>query len=194
MNISDYLKLLNEQTMGVNPNQPVRKPQASRPTTPNQIKPKVPKQPNNPVSPQVTQQKKVPQKNMNPNQNMQQKKDEQNQKGTSKQYFNYMLWTSKILKQGEIFRKNCYGQNCSQFELGTGDRRICKDRCDIETCKKVIQLLQASVGKCSQSNNPEKCKQRYQTLIPLYRNKLNKISKKFIDAQKRKKNQEVKIG
>jgi hypothetical protein len=105
-----------------------------------------------------------------------------------------MLWTTKVLKQGEIFRKNCYTQNCAEFEIGSGDRRVCKDRCDIETCKKVIALLRASMNKCSKSQFPEKCKVRYAQLIPLYQQKLNKISKKYLEAQKRKKRNEVHVG
>ena len=191
MILHKYLRFLNEQQYGVAPNTPVQKPQAGRATYQKQTR--VPKVPINPVPPQVIKKKQVAKKNMNPNQNREQDQYRPNQK-TPKAYFNYMVWTSKILKQGEIFRKTCYNNNCGQFEVGTGDRRICKDRCDIETCKKVIALLKASVGKCSQSQFPDKCKVRYMQLIPLYQEKLNAISKKFIEAEKRKKQAEIQVG
>lgn len=189
MNLSCYLNLLSEQKYGVAPNPPVQNPQGGRPAYQGAMQPNVPQAKPIPVPPQVTQQKQVPKKNMNPVQNKEQEK-----KAGPKSYFNYMLWTSKILKQGEIFRKNCYSDNCNQFEIGTGDRRICKDRCDIETCKKVIALLRASIGKCKDSNYPDKCKVRYLQLIPLYQEKLNDISKKFIKGQNIKKKQEIKVG
>ena len=242
MNIFDkYLNEIQEQQMGVPPKPPVKKPQPKRPTSPNQIAPKVPQPKVNPVAPQVTKQKQVPDKNMNPDQQKQQAQnvqtqqapinknvppqkpvqppkevpvnkpvpkpvdksqqkpqpqpqDEQPKKAAPKAYFNYMAWSSKILKQGEIFRKQCYTNNCDQHAAGTGDRRICKDRCDIETCKKVIALLKASQGKCATTNDPKKCKERYMYLIPLYQEKLNKISAKYIEAQKRKKKAEFDVG
>lgn len=152
--LKTYLNYLNEQQFGINPPQPVQNPEPSRPT-----KFKQPKQPSQPKVPQA--------KGVNP-----------------KAYFNYMVWTTKILKQGEIFRRNCYNDNCSEFQIGTGKRRICKDRCDVEACKKVIQLLNASISKCNNSVDPDKCRQRYMTLIPLYQNKLRKISSKFIQKTK----------
>jgi len=188
--LSNYLKFLNEQSMGVAPNRPVQRPQSGR--KPNIKKSTTPQKPKTPLPPQVIKQKQVPKKNLNPIQNREQEKA--TNQTNPKAYFNYMVWTSKILKQGEIFRKNCYSQNCSEFEIGTGDRRICKDRCDIETCKKVIALLRASMSKCSQAQDPNKCKQRYAQLIPLYQDKLNKISRKFIEAEKRKKKSEVHVG
>jgi len=187
--ISKYLNYLNEDSFGVAPKKPVQNPQAGRATSVNRLQPKTPQAKNNPVSPQVQQQKTVPKKDMNPIQNREQEKSV-----NTKQYFNYMIWTSKVIKQGEIFRKNCYSQNCGQHAAGTGDRRVCKDRCDVETCKKIIQMLRASIGKCGTSKDPEKCKQRYSTLIPLYQNKLNKISKKFMTADKKKKSSEFKVG
>jgi hypothetical protein len=95
-----------------------------------------------------------------------------------------MLYTINVLKQGEIFRKACYQNNCSKFPPGSGDKRICNDRCDIETCKKIIGLLRVSMNQCAKSKDPEKCKQRYVTLIPLYQEKLNKISAKFVKQNK----------
>jgi hypothetical protein len=156
MNLVNYLNFLNEERFGNPPVKPVQNPQPLR--GPNQVKSKTPKQPGAPENPQ--------------------------EKAGPKQYFNYMVWTSKILKQGEIFRKNCYMNNCSQYGAGTGDRRICKDRCDIETCKKVIAMLRISMSKCKETQNPNACKQRYVTLIPLYQNKLNSISAKFVVNKK----------
>lgn len=190
MTLSKYLLFLNEQ-YGVAPKPPVQSPQAGR--TAYQKQTRIQKVPNNPVPPQVIKKKQVAKKKMNPNQNKEQDQYTQHQKNP-KAYFNYMFWVSKILKQGEIFRKNCYEQNCSQFEIGTGDRRVCKDRCDIETCKKVIALLRASIGKCKDSVDPQKCKVRYMQLIPLYQEKLNKISKKYIEAQKQEKKAKVQVG
>lgn len=190
MTLSKYLNFLNEQ-YGVATKTPVQRPQAGRPTYQKQTR--IPKTPNNPVPPQVIKKKQVAKKKMNSNQNKEQDQYEIHQKNP-KAYFNYMLWTSKILKQGEIFRKNCYEQNCSNFEIGTGDRRVCKDRCDIETCKKIIALLRASIGKCKDSVDPQKCKVRYMQLIPLYQEKLNKISKKYIEAQKQEKKAKVQVG
>jgi hypothetical protein len=166
MILSDYLIYLNEQRMGVQPPKPVQKPQPKR--GPNQVQSKTPQRPQNPTEPM----KKV----------------------SPKSYFNYMVWTSNILKQGEIFRRNCYTNNCQQFEIGTEDRRVCKDRCDVETCKKIIGLLRVSMNQCANSKDPEKCKQRYSTLIPLYQQKLIKISNKFVKATKAKKQKDLKVG
>jgi len=166
MNLQEYLYYLNDQTFGNPPPKPVRKPQPLR--GPNQVQSKIPNQPKPPLDPQT--------------------------RGSVKNYFNYMVWTTKILRQGEIFRKNCYQNNCEQFEVGTSDRRICKDRCDIETCKKIIALLKASISKCQQSQDPNRCKQRYATLIPLYQQKLNNISRKFVIASKQKQNRKISVG
>lgn len=170
MKIQKYLEFIQNEQYGIPPKIPTQNPRA-------------------PMDPQSRLQKNTPDKSMNQikNQSFQNKQH-------PKLYFNYMSWTTKILKQGEIFRKNCYLDNCEQFEIGTGDRRICKDRCDIETCKRVIKLLQASISKCSQSNDPNKCKQRYMELIPLYKQKLNNISKKFLEAQRRKKQLQISVG
>jgi len=186
MNLTTYLNYINEQ-FGVAPKPSVRKPQASRPTSTKRLQPKTPKVSTAPVNPQTKKQQSIPKNTLD------QIKNQAAQKNP-KAYFNYMLWTTKILKQGEIFRKKCYSDNCEQFEAGTGDRRICKDRCDIETCKKVIQLLKTSISKCSQSQQPDKCKVRYMQLIPLYQDKLNKISKKFIEAEKRKQKSNLQVG
>ena len=191
MILTNYLNFLNEQQYGIAPKRPIQRPQTVRSSYQKQTR--VPKVPQNPVPPQVIKKKQVARKNMNPEQNREQNTYNPN-RTTPKAYFNYMLWTSRILKQGEIFRKNCYEQNCSQFEIGTGDRRICKDRCDIETYKKVIALLKASISKCTTSMFPEKCRVRYMQLIPLYQEKLNIISKKYIEAQKIKKNAEIQVG
>jgi len=164
MNLTKYLQFLEEQTFGNPPKPPVQKPQPAR--GPNKVNPQAPKQPVAPVDPQT--------------------------KGNPKQYFNYMLWTTKILKQGEIFRKNCYTNNCAQFQAGTGNRRICKDRCDIETCKKIIEMLKISMVKCKDSQNPDQCKQRYSTLIPLYQKKLNAISTKYV--KNKKQQDKINVG
>lgn len=168
MKLKNYLNFLNEQKFGVAPPTPVQKPQASRPTSPKRVQPKVPKNPTAPEPPQNRSSKIA--------------------------YFNYMLWTSKILKQGEIFRRMCYTNNCDQYEIGTGDRRICKDRCDIESYKKVISLLRVSMSKCNSSEFPEKCRVRYMQLIPLYQEKLNKLSGKYIKAEKSKQRYNTKVG
>lgn len=178
MNLKIYLKILNEQTFGVQPALPTQVPQPStiRSVNMNVSAPQIP------VSPQIRKQRvatgqgkghgirrvKVlqPKKNSNP-----------------VEYFNYMIWTANIIKQSEIFRKNCYNQNCSQYEVGTGDRSACKNRCDIETCKKIISMLKTSTNKCDTSSNPDKCKIRYLQLIQLYQEKLNEISRKFIKAE-----------
>jgi hypothetical protein len=157
MILSEYLQFLNEQRLGNQPPNPVKKPQPAK--GPNQIKSKVPKQPTKPINPQ--------------------------EQSKAKSYFNYMVWSTKIIKQGEIFRKSCYGNNCQQFALGSGDRRVCKDRCDIETCKKIIAMLKASINSCDKSQNPEQCKRRFTELIPLYQKKLNMISSKFISSNKK---------
>lgn len=161
MNLQEYLDFLKEQRFGNQPPKPVQNPQAAR--GPNTQKPKVPKQPSNPQAPG----QKPP--------------AGQQAQGTPSSYFNYMFWTSNVLKQGEIFRKACYQNNCSQQAAGSTERRLCNDRCDIESCKRIIGLLRASMSKCAQSKDPDKCKQRYATLIPLYQEKLNKISAKFIE-------------
>jgi len=181
--LSTYLNFLNEQQFGQPPENPPqnRRPKHYYPGKPRQVAGK----PQNPLPP--GEKERQPVSNTNP---------PEDNKGipSPKNYFNYMVWTAKVLKQGETFRNQCYGENCGQFAVGTGDRRICKDRCDIETCKRVIQLLQASVGKCKDSMNPAQCKRRYEMLIPLYREKLNKISKKFLTNQKQQKRAEVKVG
>ena len=196
MKIKEYLIFLNEQQLGLPPQRPVQKPRG--PNQPRIPKPKVPKIPGAPVNPQLKQMQNRPKRTIDQIKNDKfQKNKSSNQKSNipnPKSYFNYMLWTSNILKQGEIFRRNCYGSNCQGFPAGSGDRRICKDRCDVETCKKVIQMLRVSMVKCTQSNNPDKCKQRYQQLIPLYQEKLNKISKSFIKADERKKKSDINVG
>ena len=166
MILNDYLNFLNEQRMGNQPVNPVQKPQPARGS--NQVKSKVPGQPQAPVNPQ--------------------------EKASPKGYFNYMVWTTKVLKQGEIFRRVCYQNNCQQFAGGSGDRRVCKDRCDIETCKKVIGMLRISMGKCAQAKEPDKCKQRYSTLIPVYQKKLNTISNRFATAKKKDEVVNPKVG
>ena len=210
MNLFNYLQYLSEQQLGLPPQRPVQKPRGpNRPRFPKQ---KIPKVPGAPINPQLKQMQNRPKRTMDQIKNdaFQAKKaptpavvkpvgqtpiaPKSTPVPNPKSYFDYMLWTSNVLKQGEIFRKNCYGSNCQEFAAGSGDRRICKDRCDIETCKKVIQMLQVSQTKCAQSNNPDKCKVRYMQLIPLYQEKLNKISKKFIEADKRKKKSEIKVG
>jgi hypothetical protein len=194
MNLHNYLQFLSEQSVGLPPQRPVQKPRG-----PNQQripKPKVSKVPKIPMNPQEKKLSERPKRTADQIKNdaFRKKNNSVNKSLNVKTYFNYMVWTSKILKQGEIFRKNCYINNCHQFEVGTGDRRICKDRCDIETCKKVIQMLQVSQSKCAQSQNPDKCKMRYHQLIPLYKNKLNKISNKFMKAAERKKSSEINVG
>ena len=185
MKIKSYLEYLQEQVYGFPPVKPVQKPKAAKPK---QIQPKVPTAPKPPVSPQVTKQKNTPKKNMD------QIKNQEPEKKSITAYFNYMLWTTKIIKQGETFRKNCYNDNCAKFEIGTGDRRICKSRCDVETCKKIIAMLKISMQKCSQSNDPQRCKIRYMQLIPLYEKKLNEISTKFIESEKSKKASTTNVG
>ena len=103
MTLSKYLLFLNEQ-YGVAPKTTVQRPQDGRPTYQKQTR--VPKVPNNPVPPQVIKKKQLAKKKMNSNQNKEQDQYEIHQKNP-KAYFNYIVWTSKILKQGEIFRKNC---------------------------------------------------------------------------------------
>lgn len=179
--LEEYLKFIEEQQFGVPPQKPVQNPQPGRAITPAMTKQKS-VAPKTPISPQQQKLKSVPN----------QTRDQQ--KNNKKTYFNYMVWTSKILKQGEIFRKNCYTSNCDQYEIGTGDRRICKDRCDIETCKRVIKLLRASASKCSSSENPDLCRVRYAQLIPLYQAKLNKISLNYVKATKVQKKQNFKVG
>ncbi len=103
----------------------------------------------------------------------------------------------QVIKKKQLAKKKMnsnQNKEQDQFEIGTGDRRVCKDRCDIETCKKVIALLRASIGKCKDSVDPQKCKVRYMQLIPLYQEKLNKISKKYIEAQKQEKKAKVQVG
>lgn len=192
MNLTNYLSIIqNEQQYGLPPQRPVQNPRgANQPRIPKQ---KIPKIPQSPMDPQTKKLNQRPKRTMDQIKN-DKFKEEKNKQINPKSYFNYMKWTSNIIKQGEIFRKNCYNDNCSQYQAGTGDRRICKDRCDIETCKRIIQLLKASINKCNQSNDPTKCKQRYQQLIPLYQQKLNKISKKFIDAEKRKQKSDIQVG
>jgi len=173
--VENYLNFLQEQRFGVQPALPVQNPQAGRVVVAN---PAVPMAPQNPVAPQY---KQPSQQNLNTVQKRAKKEAEQQK--TRKhpiQYFNYMVWTTRIIKQGEIFRQNCYTDNCSQYDVGTGKRRLCKDRCDIETCKKIIKLLQISKSKCKDSETPDKCKVRYMQLIPLYQEKLNSISRKYI--------------
>jgi len=166
-NIDTYLNFLHEQQYGIQPPNPVQNPEPARATSVARLKPRVPKSNRTPVSPQERKLRSVP---------------EDKNKITSKSYFNYMTWTSKIIKQGEIFRTNCYADNCEQYALGTGDRRICKDRCDVETCKKILAMLRISMSKCSQAQNPNLCKVRYAQLIPLYQEKLTAISRKFVKA------------
>jgi len=168
MNLNKYLKYLNEQKFGSQPPKPVQNPRAGLSTSIKRLQPKVPKQPKIPQAPTESV--------LHPG------------------YFNYLVWTSKIVKQGEIFRNNCNSEQCGQFEVGTGDRRICKKRCEIEACKKVIALLKASADKCKDSMTPDKCKQRYFQLIPLYQNRLNKLSKKFIESEKVQKQASIKVG
>ena len=151
--------------MGNQPKNPVQKPQPVR--GPNQVNPKAPQQ----ADPYKTP----------------------DQKGQVKGYFNYMIWTSKILKQGEIFRRMCYQNNCVEMAAGSGDRRVCKDRCDIETCKKIIGMLRVSMGKCAQSKDQDQCRQRYEMLIPLYQKKLNTISARFV-ASKKKQTPKPNVG
>jgi len=193
MNLSNYLIYIQEQIYGIPPNKPVQKPQVkkSEDAARGRLRLKAPRVPKAPEDPQTRRLKNKEQKlkkDKVKNQIFQQKK-----KDSIKSYFNYMLWTSNIIKQGEIFRKNCYNDNCSQFEVGTGDRRVCKDRCDVETCKRIIQLLKVSMSKCNKAEYPDKCKVRYMQLIPLYQNKLNEISKKFIKNEKTKNNN-INVG
>ena len=170
-NLDKYLNLIQE-LIGVPPKHPVQNPQPSRATTAAKIAPNIPKAKKPPIAPNIKLDYNKP----------------------AKAYFNYMLWTTKIIKQGEIFRKNCYEENCGQFALGTGDRRICKDRCDIETCKKILSMLRISMSKCNSAQNPQLCKVRYAQLIPLYQEKLNNISKSYIKAERIQKETKPQVG
>jgi hypothetical protein len=169
--LNDYLDFLHEQ-IGVPPRPPVQNPQPSRATTADKVEPNTPVAKKPPVAPNVKIDYSKP----------------------AKAYFNYMLWTTKIIKQGEVFRKKCYDDNCGQFEIGTGDRRICKDRCDIETCKKILALLRISMSKCTGAKNPQLCRVRYAQLIPLYQDKLTNISKSYIKAERIQKQTKPEVG
>lgn len=156
-----------------------------------------PKQSQNPVQKPRPSQVIVKQPNNNPKPKQPKQIQQDNghqQKVNPKSFFDYMTWTSKIIKQGEIFRNNCDQSNCNQYQIGTAEKRICKNRCTIEGYKKIIQMLKVSMNKCSQSNVPQKCQFRYRTLIPLYQEKLNKLSSSFIAAEKRKKKSEINVG
>lgn len=179
MNLKGYLNFLNEQTFGVQPALPTQVPQASTIRSVNMSNITAPQIP---VAPQVKKQRVAT--GQGRGHGIRQVKTLKPVKSTNPaEYFNYMMWTSNIIKQSEIFRKNCYDQNCSTYEVGTGDRSACKHRCDIETCKKIIEMLKASVSKCNTSDNEDKCKIRYLQLIQSYQEKLNEISKKFIKAE-----------
>jgi hypothetical protein len=148
MNINEYLQFLNDQ-YGVPPAKPVQNPQAGRTPSIKRLQPKTPQQPNNPISPQ--------------------------DKVKSKPY-DYLVFTNKILKQGEIFRKKCYAIKCEAFE--STNKIICKDKCDIQTCQQIIKTLKSSIGKCNNIPNQKLCRQRYVQLISAYQQKLSIILKK----------------
>jgi len=170
--LNEYLNFLQEQFINPAPVTPVQNPMAMRAPSPERVTSQRPETPKPPTGPNV----------------------KLNYDKPVKSYFNYMLWTSKIIKQGEIFRSNCYSANCSQHEPGTGDRRICKDRCDIETCKKIIAMLKISAPKCKDAKNPQLCKVRYAQLIPLYEQKLRVISSKFLKAERIQKQTKPQVG
>jgi hypothetical protein len=179
-----YLNFLFEE-FGFPPNLPVQKPRPSRFKTAKQMKPrtiqinKVPLPPDQIKKKQIAK-KKLPvvlQNNVN--------------ESNTKQYFNYMMWVSTIVKQGEVFKKKCYADNCDNFEIGTREKRLCKYRCKIESYRRVVQLLKKSVSKCKNSQNPQKCRSRYYSLIPQYELKINEMTKKYLDELKMKKERET---
>jgi len=170
-NLDNYLDFIQE-LIGVTPKPPVQRPQPARATSAERAQPNTPDAKKPPVAPNVKVDYNKP----------------------AKAYFNYMLWTTKIIKQGEVFRKNCYDNNCGQFALGTGDRRICKDRCDVETCKKILSLLRISMSKCNSAQNPQLCRVRYAQLIPLYQEKLTNISKSYIKSERIQKQTKPQVG
>ena len=181
--LNEYLNFLHEQTFGVQPPRPVQNPQGPMRKSMKRLQPKVPTAPKNPTSPKEAERTA--------------KRDiakERARTSQKQQYFNYMLWTTNILKQGEIFRKNCYNDNCGSYEIGTGERRVCKDRCDVEACKKIVQMLRVSIEKCKYSKTPDQCKVRFMQLIPLYQEKQNQISKKFLKAERSQNKVKYQIG
>lgn len=175
MIINDYLYFLQEQQFGVQPKRPVQNPRGKYRKSMKRLQPKTPKARDNPSAPRM------------PSPAERQAQEDavmQSSRLNKGQYFNYMVWAAKLSKQGEIFKRNCYEDNCAEMGVGSGERRLCKDRCDIEAYKKIIQMLQISINRCANSATPDQCRIRFKQLIPVYQEKLNALSKKFINSER----------
>ncbi|MFW9871704.1 MAG: hypothetical protein ACFFG0_01290 [Candidatus Thorarchaeota archaeon] len=69
---------------------------------------------------------------------------------------------------------NCYETRCyRQFE-NKYERDICKTNCVISAANQAIARLNAAKGKCTTSENPNRCVKSLESAVKSFQNKLNK--------------------
>jgi hypothetical protein len=84
-------------------------------------------------------------------------------------------------------------RECSNLPMFSGQRKVCKQECELDAAKKVFSRIRSDISKCGQMQNPDRCEKKllkqqikWGKRVQLLMIKLNATKSKVRDVQQKK--------